>query len=152
MSVDILPTALPLEASQDFCKGILPYVKTICEDYAPNGKTGSSANDGLRQAIKRATIASSGVLAETHHWLQDLVNESRRANPSASNFQSQPTASPSSTSFPLRIDRKNILLLGSGMVAGPAVEEISRRSDVNLMIGKQIQSLRTLNTSPSYNS
>ena len=32
--------------------------------------------------------------------------------------------------------RKKVLLLGSGMVAGPTVEEICKRPDVDLVIGE----------------
>ncbi|KAI5116909.1 hypothetical protein M0805_000804 [Coniferiporia weirii] len=127
MSVDILPTALPLEASTSFSKGILPYVRGVARRYGKDNKLGSG-KDGeateLQDALERATIASAGKLRERHQWLEKSVNTSRQ-------LQSKDSSERRSLN---PLPKKKILLLGSGMVAGPAVDEICRRSDVALTI------------------
>ena len=130
MAVDILPTALPLEASESFSEGVFPYVKAICDGYS--GKR----SGGVHEAIERAVIARSGKLTEKHVWLQELVDNFRSSvaqTSAASNGPSTPLKPGGSMYVP---ERKKVLLLGSGMVAGPAVEEISRRTDVDLIIGE----------------
>ncbi|KAH8111628.1 Saccharopine dehydrogenase-domain-containing protein [Phellopilus nigrolimitatus] len=135
MAVDILPTALPLEASRSFSDKILPYVRS-----AAGGYDNCFGNSGLRtaniknateiqEALERATITSAGFLQKRHQWLQSSVDSFRVSSLHASQssaYKGTTLASP---------PKKKILLLGSGMVAGPTVEEICRRTDLELIIG-----------------
>lgn len=155
MSVDILPTALPLEASESFSKGILPYVRGVLRRYRGswNEAEKDSKSESKREewdvdeALARATIAEGGALKEKHEWLWDLVDAHRNsvpqisvaAQPQLGKVQSEnelvekkKTANNSLRPEP----SKTVLMLGSGMVAGPAVEEICRRKDVKLVLGK----------------
>ena len=74
-------------------------------------------NPEINETLKRATIVEEGVLQAPHEWLFDNVAQLR------SEIVARPT-------------QKKILLLGSGLVAGPAVEVFASRPDVHLVIGK----------------
>lgn len=116
MSVDILPSELPLDSSKYFSSMLLPYLETLIrmEQGKPLGE-----QDKVNAAIlERGTIVKKGKLAPKHEWLQehlDKLNVASNAN--------------------MPKPKKRILILGSGMVAGPTVDEISKRRDVELVIG-----------------
>ena len=90
--------------------------------------------------LERATITSGGVLADKHQWLQPNVDEFRKARQSevvAPDEILSKSAEPCETTT-TAVDntrKKRILMLGSGMVAAPAVDFIAQRSDVELIIG-----------------
>ncbi|KAJ7505433.1 Saccharopine dehydrogenase-domain-containing protein [Mycena galericulata] len=135
MAVDILPASIPFEASQHFSTALLPYLESLIASY----QTGQSAP--LGPALDKATIVAGGQLAEKHRWLQHSVDKFRAEGPVEPGIATPPTATIEVTSDDgvvigsmgvLR--KKKVLLLGSGMVAGPAVEEIARREDVQLLI------------------
>ncbi|KAL5501124.1 hypothetical protein ACEPAH_9511 [Sanghuangporus vaninii] len=140
MSVDILPTSLPLEASERFCRGVVPYVRSVASRYGEVRMSGIDTGEKvIDEAVERATIASSGRLRKQHEWLQGMVDEYRKSESSAakSDASSASTGHGSGARPPLR---KKILLLGSGMVAGPTVEEICRRKDVELIVASDQES------------
>jgi alpha-aminoadipic semialdehyde synthase len=94
--------------------------------------------------LERATIASGGVLADKHQWLQPSVDEFRKARKpeetapdaiwpeSAELCEAEITTTTTATGH---TRKKRILMFGSGMVAAPAVDFIAQRSDVELIIG-----------------
>ena len=132
MSVDILPTALPLEASRTFCDGVLPYVRNALGVESEDDK-----KKDVKEALERATIASGGKLRERHIWLKDMVDKYRKDEVRSKEGNNAMLASDQLSSRDVRpAQRKKVLLLGSGMVAGPTVEEICKRPDVELVIGK----------------
>lgn len=90
-------------------------------------KNAGKPDTDIERALERATIASGGSLREKHRWLQDSINKGRIQRVKESQASEHQFISPQK--------RKKVLLLGSGMVAGPAVAEISRRTDVDLVIG-----------------
>jgi alpha-aminoadipic semialdehyde synthase len=115
MAVDILPTALPIDASTHFSSVLLPYLESLIAGYQ-----GSDQGE-LKGALARATVAEEGKLIEKHAWLGGKVEAWRRSN----SGKAQTT-----------MKKRRVLMLGSGMVAGPAVAEICKRSDVELVVGK----------------
>lgn len=115
MAVDILPTALPIDASTHFSNVLVPYLESLVADY--NG----SDRGEPEGALNRATVAREGKLAEKHAWLGEKV-EAWRASGSR---KTQAT-----------VRKRRVLILGSGMVAGPAVSEICKRDDIELVVGK----------------
>ncbi|KAL5521969.1 hypothetical protein ACEPAF_1825 [Sanghuangporus sanghuang] len=140
MSVDILPTSLPLEASERFCRGVVPYVRSVASRYGEVRMSGTSAGEGVvDEAVERATIASYGRLRKQHEWLQGMVDEYRKSESSAAKSDAS-SASTGHGSGARPFWRKKILLLGSGMVAGPTVEEICRRKDVELIVASDQES------------
>ncbi|KAJ7095979.1 Saccharopine dehydrogenase-domain-containing protein [Mycena belliarum] len=132
MAVDILPASIPLDASEHFSTALFPYLQTLIEHYR-------TCDWGtLGPALQKATIAANGKLVDKHHWLQDSVHKFRvegpavLATPPASHVEIVSDDGVVIGSMGVR--KKKVLLLGSGMVAGPAVEEIARRDDVELLI------------------
>lgn len=135
MAVDILPASIPLDASEHFSNALFPYLENLIEHYQ-TGRAGV-----LDPALEKATIASGGRLAEKHRWLQDSIDKFRIEGPTTT-VAPLPTDSVEVTSPDEVVigsmgvlRKKKVLLLGSGMVAGPAVEEIARREDVQLLVG-----------------
>ncbi|THH32666.1 hypothetical protein EUX98_g1482, partial [Antrodiella citrinella] len=128
MSVDILPTALPLEASEHFSSVLTPYLKSLIRGYRTPGQPhlNGDADLGRAAALERATVASEGKLREPHKWLETPLSvwkdnvAAAKAEPSAVSESGGP--------------RKKVLMLGSGMVAGPAVDEICSWTDVELVV------------------
>jgi alpha-aminoadipic semialdehyde synthase len=72
--------------------------------------------------LRDATIADNGKLTQAHQGLNNLLPGSLSATKSVSRS----------------IEKKNVLLLGSGMVAAPLVEHLMSRPDVKIIVGKCI--------------
>ncbi|KAJ7043988.1 Saccharopine dehydrogenase-domain-containing protein [Mycena alexandri] len=131
MAVDILPASIPLDASEHFSTALAPYLDNLIEHYQTSG--------ALDLALDKATIAVGGRLAEKHRWLLDSVDKFRAEGPTPVAAGPAPVEVTVPDEVPVVISsmgvrKKKVLLLGSGMVAGPAVEEIARRQDVQLLI------------------
>ena len=136
MSVDILPASIPLDASKSFSSALEPYLKNLI-DYTIVPTTRGT----LPTNLERATIATRGVLADKHKWLQPSVDEFRKRRQEVQVKEAWSDVAeqfhkigPETTTTSL-IRKKRILMLGSGMVAAPAVDFIAQRSDVELIIG-----------------
>jgi alpha-aminoadipic semialdehyde synthase len=117
MSVDILPSELPRDSSKYFCAKLLPYLETLIR--MEQGKPLGELDKVNAATLERGTIVNKGRLAPKHEWLQDHLDKLNVGL---------------GASVPAH--KKRVLMLGSGMVAGPAVDEISKRKDVELVIGK----------------
>ncbi|EPQ53172.1 hypothetical protein GLOTRDRAFT_140080 [Gloeophyllum trabeum ATCC 11539] len=132
MAVDILPSSLPLDASRHFSQGIMSYLRTLIRGY--RGEGGVDAE--LERALDRATVTRGGELQGSNTWLKEPLGvwkDSLSATPSSSNMGSTagtPQLKPS--------PKKRVLLLGSGMVAGPVVEHIGKRGEVELVVASNI--------------
>jgi alpha-aminoadipic semialdehyde synthase len=138
MSVDILPSELPLDASRHFSNALMPYLRSLIRQEQDN--VSDSDKDRL-DALNRATIARHGSLTKAHEWLYTPLKAlSANAASTKSSGGSAAETSPASTKLPNGVKpKKKILLLGSGMVAKPAVDEFLKRSDVHLVVGKASQ-------------
>lgn len=119
MSVDILPSELPLDSSKYFSSKLLPYLETLIR--TEQGKPLSEQDEVNAAILERGTIVKKGKLAPKHEWLQEHLDKLNLA---------------SNVNIPN--PKKRILMLGSGMVAGPTVDEISKRKDVELVIGMSV--------------
>ncbi|PCH34748.1 hypothetical protein WOLCODRAFT_139556 [Wolfiporia cocos MD-104 SS10] len=145
MAVDILPTALPLEASQHFSQVLLPYLRMLIGEYGGGGAR-QSAHRGdaparellLKQALDRATVAQRGKLSEPLAWLEQPLGiwHSARDVPAAESESYNLSEDSVCERRETRAfkEKKRVLMLGSGMVAGPAIEEICKRGDVQLVV------------------
>jgi alpha-aminoadipic semialdehyde synthase len=77
----------------------------------------SSTSDLHARALRRATICAEGTLETKHEGLYALLAAKK--------------------------ERKRVVILGSGLVAGPAVRLIASRKDIDLIIGEsQLPALR----------
>lgn len=133
MSVDILPTALPLESSEHFSQVLLPYLKTLIQSYRIGNNAIVDPEEKKRaDALDRATVARDGALVGNHKWLEKPLGvwkDSVRAVSETSD------SSDSKSGPPGKHRKKKVLVLGSGMVAGPTVDEICRWGDAELVVG-----------------
>ena len=126
VAVDILPASLPRDASVHFSERLLRYVRSVVNDY----KGANDEDVEASNALKRATIASHGRLEKRHEWLAPKVEawratqESRRVDTSGIGGSGGYVA------------KKRVLVLGSGMVAGPAVDQLAGRPDIELIVGE----------------
>lgn len=90
----------------------------------------SPSKGEIAETIQRATIVNNGKLQSPHEWLLPSV-ERWRAQKSDSSVSSPGSVEPKELP-----KKKRVLLLGSGLVAGPAVEVFSARKDILLGIGQ----------------
>ncbi|KAG0708523.1 Saccharopine dehydrogenase-domain-containing protein [Suillus ampliporus] len=127
MSVDILPSSLPLDASQHFCGVLMPYLRALINEY--RGLPGSSEH---LEALNVATVARNGELQGKHRWLAAPVERCRATR------TSEITSKAGVAETSLR--KKRVLMLGSGMVAGPTVQEICKQSDVEIIVASNVRS------------
>lgn len=76
-SVEILPSAFPIDATELFSRGLLPYVRYLLED-PTLAKAGEGAGE-IREALQRATLVEGGKLTEKHEWLYGLLDKASSA-------------------------------------------------------------------------
>lgn len=142
MSVDILPASLPLAASNHFSSALLPYLESLIEGYAITTPDTSApapvrvGGDEYTRALDRATIAENGKLVGKYRWLQEAVDKFHAVNSGILPNSKKARKVEQLVGHTGILRKKRLLMLGSGMVAGPAVDVIAKRGDVQLMIGK----------------
>ncbi|KAG8708682.1 hypothetical protein FRC09_001090, partial [Ceratobasidium sp. 395] len=161
MTIEILPAELPKDASKHFAKALKPFLHALVRQ-KQSGGLGVEKDRKLLDALDRATITERGSLKPKHAWLMERVealqaqekvdktSARKETGGVSAGVESQaPDATatpvgavghstepkPSNTSSASNASRnKTILLLGSGMVARPAVEVFLGRKDVRLVI------------------
>lgn len=139
MSVDILPTALPLEASQHFSSALMPYLKVLIGKYRDEpGAPDTDDVESQRRALRRATVARDGILSAPHEWLEKPLSTwkaSQKVTSASQHSAGTQLSSSEISSTMVGIRKKNVLLLGSGLVSKPTIDELCKRTDVQLIIG-----------------
>lgn len=139
MSVDILPTQIPQDASSHFSKALMPYLRTLIRQY--QGALHSHEHERV-EALERATIAQQGELKSVHRWLTTPLREFRQKEKQATESAPLPLVTIAEDPIQDKVklsgtaSKRKVLMLGSGMVARPAVEELSKRTDVRLVVGE----------------
>ncbi|KAG8740070.1 hypothetical protein FRC10_004790 [Ceratobasidium sp. 414] len=161
MTIEILPAELPKDASKHFAKALEPFLHALVRQ---KGGKGREKDGRLLDALDRAMIVERGVLRPKHAWLMDRIEahfaqerkgesggkessvaagvESKALDATAAPSQvvggsaaSKPVGTPATSSVSQGPPgKKRILLLGSGMVARPAVEVFLGREDVQLVV------------------
>ncbi|KAG0307666.1 hypothetical protein BGZ98_010135 [Dissophora globulifera] len=126
MSVDILPSELPLESSQHFSDSLYPFVKELIRD------------NNEHPVLSGATIAEGGALKPAHHGLSKILKDTNAkenlAKIKAAALQGGASSSTKSTSFGTSTKPKKVLLCGSGFVAGPLVDYLLRDPQISITI------------------
>jgi alpha-aminoadipic semialdehyde synthase len=98
--------------------------------------SGNEKGDEIDETLERARIVNEGVITSEHSWLAPRVEGWRNTQAGSSRPTSPSTdAAGAVKTSVLREKRKRVLLLGSGLVAGPAVDVFVSRGDVELVIG-----------------
>lgn len=128
MAVDILPSSLPLDASTHFSDALFPYLMTLIEEYR-----GNRAEGVYNKALNTATVARAGELVGKHGWLKEPLTTWKESIISDDVHGSAPESL--CREVRLTTPKRKVLMLGSGMVAGPAVDEICKRADIELLVG-----------------
>lgn len=138
MAVDILPSSLPLDASNHFSKALFPYLMSLIREYQ-----GEQDKPAYHEALEKATVANGGKLVEKHAWLGEPLaawkagvgaTDGMTETSSATTLDSAILADKASKDIGALPDK--VLMLGSGMVAGPAVDELCKRSNLELIVGQ----------------
>ena len=93
----------------------MPYSTAVIQEYR-----GQAVEKEYSEALKTATVARGGQLQGTHTWLEIPLDEWRWSTPKLEGS----------------LRKKKVLMLGSRMVAGPAVQELGKRSDVELVVSQ----------------
>ncbi|CAO3635887.1 unnamed protein product [Cunninghamella echinulata] len=115
MGIDILPAEVPIESSQHFSNKLYPYMKELIHP-------GKSSKD-LSPTLSNAIIAEGGSLTKDHKGLESHLKK-HGGKQTKSNI--------------IHKDKKTVLLLGSGMVSGPLVNHLTKRSDVNMVVASNV--------------
>ncbi|QRV95699.1 hypothetical protein RhiJN_23717 [Ceratobasidium sp. AG-Ba] len=159
MTIEILPAELPKDASKHFAGALEPYLKALVVQ-----RGGKDVKEKYRErhqlaldALDRATIAEKGVLRPKHAWLMDRVEaywveqkqkggvkeqvggvkagvESQAPDATVTPSEILAPSSDSRSAASSGHGKKTVLLLGSGMVARPAVDVFLGRKDVRLVV------------------
>ncbi|KAG6895700.1 hypothetical protein C0992_013214 [Termitomyces sp. T32_za158] len=130
MAIDILPTTLPHDASTHFEGAAAPYLHGLIRGYTEGPLTpysGGGGGDAVQEALERATIARAGGLVGVYDVLRPAVDEFHARAPAVARDAAAPQHHGAAR-------KKRVLLLGSGMVARPAVEVVAARGDVQLVV------------------
>ncbi|KAF9085531.1 hypothetical protein BGX23_009581 [Mortierella sp. AD031] len=121
MSVDILPSELPMESSQHFSDSLYPFIKELIRD------------NHAHPVLAGATIAENGSLKPAHENLGKVLAET----------QAKENLAKLKASFGTSNKRKKVLLCGSGFVAGPLVDYLLRDPNVDITIASNSQTEAT---------
>ncbi|TFY82056.1 hypothetical protein EWM64_g1953 [Hericium alpestre] len=128
VAVDILPASLPKDASESFARKVLPYVRGLVGGYRGEGE------GDVAQALSRATVASGGKVREGFEWLGEKVRI-WRSTQGAVGSEKKPKSTEAVNANEARgVRLRKVLVLGSGMVAGPAVDELAERGDIEVIV------------------
>ncbi|KAF8603401.1 hypothetical protein BDV93DRAFT_442477 [Ceratobasidium sp. AG-I] len=140
MTVEILPAELPRDASKHFSRALGPYLGALVGMHAK----AKEKERMLMDTVERATIAKGGVLRPSHAWLMERVEAFWAGTKEEQKVPGGGLLTPTATPTPASVSasttatpgtpKKRILLLGSGMVAKPAVDVFLARNDVRLVV------------------
>ncbi|KAI0041595.1 hypothetical protein FA95DRAFT_1683107 [Auriscalpium vulgare] len=119
VAVDILPASLPRDASDAFSGKVVRYVRELVRGYSGGKEEGDTG-----EALSRASVARGGGVREGLEWLNEKVQAWRVGD--------SPVAGGGEGSAGSR--KRRVLVLGSGMVAGSAVDELAARGDCEVIV------------------
>eukprot|EP01135_Chromosphaera_perkinsii_P003351 Nk52_evm51s240 gene=Nk52_evmTU51s240 len=115
LSVDNLPAELALESSSHFSEKLAPYVKKVAfMDHTKELQFDDVSGEEKLETIKNAVIASHGQLMPNYQYIDQLKSIAA-------------------------CNRKNVLILGSGFVAGPIVDYLCRFEDTFVTVGSVLE-------------
>ena len=116
MSVDNLPAELASESSSYFGSKLLPYVEKVAAmNHSDLLNFEEEDNDRAVETVKNAVIASHGKLMPNFEYIEQIRERTSTG-------------------------KKNVLILGSGFVAGPIVDYLCRFDDTFVTVGSVLES------------
>ncbi|KIR40645.1 alpha-aminoadipic semialdehyde synthase [Cryptococcus deuterogattii 99/473] len=119
-AIDILPTELAADASTYFSSALYPYIQGLLFPSSQGDK------GDIADTLSRAAIIKDGILQPQHEWLGGKIEQWKTGGAAAPDSLKQERLR--------KGGKKKVLLLGSGLVAGPAVDVFAARPDVHLII------------------
>ncbi|SCZ94622.1 BZ3500_MvSof-1268-A1-R1_Chr12-3g04003 [Microbotryum saponariae] len=108
-AVEIYPAALPRDASEHFSESILPYVEALLEE--PKTSRVKNGNE-IVESLKRATLVEGGQLTPGHEHLYEALKGAQSVG----------------------VKRRKVVVLGSGLVAGPAIRTLASRKALDVVV------------------
>lgn len=75
-TVEILPSAFPLDATKQFSNALLPYIRQLLDD--PKFENARAADPETVDALHRATLVRDGELEGKHQWVMELMEKSSK--------------------------------------------------------------------------
>ncbi|XP_037068982.1 alpha-aminoadipic semialdehyde synthase, mitochondrial-like [Pollicipes pollicipes] len=120
-SIDNMPTQLPREATDFFGTLLFPYVYNIMQSNADR----PFEQQPFNPVVKNAVIASNGRLTPNFEYIDELRRGSRGSRHKACMAHAQA--------------EKKVLVLGSGYVAEPLVEYLSRDPKTHIHVASAVQ-------------
>ena len=75
-TVEILPSAFPLDATKQFSNALLPYIRQLLDD--PKFENARAADPETVDALHRATLVRDGELETKHRWVMELMEKSSK--------------------------------------------------------------------------
>ena len=134
MSVDILPSELPLDSSRHFSDKLLPYLRSLIR--SEQGRALTPEDTGNLETLQRGTISQDGKLQEPHSWLATRVGCSTNSSSSVPLLATHSQPSLTKAVGMSMSKKRRVLILGSGMVARPAIDHVATRKDIELIVGR----------------
>ncbi|KNZ48930.1 uncharacterized protein VP01_531g11 [Puccinia sorghi] len=121
ISIEILPSELAKDASEDFSAAILPYMTSLIESkLAENGVK----HPELLHELENGMICGEGKLMPQHQGLIPLL--------------SLQTATSVSNKIDVSGSSKKVVIFGSGLVAKPAIEILLQEPDIEVIIAAKV--------------
>lgn len=121
ISIEILPSELAKDASEDFSSAILPYMTSLIESkLAENGVQ----RPELLHELENGMICGDGKLMLQHQGLTPLL--------------SLQTATSAPNNIDVSGSSKKVVIFGSGLVAKPAIEILLQEPDVEVIIAAKV--------------
>ncbi|KAI8461948.1 Saccharopine dehydrogenase-domain-containing protein [Phakopsora pachyrhizi] len=130
ISIEILPSELPRDASIDFSAAILPYLADLIESKLSDSSTESNS---LIKSLENATICKDGKLAPKHQGLSNLLS-----NFFEKSTQKTQTVVNQVDKVSVGDSQKSVAIFGSGLVAKPAIQVLLSDPNVKLTIAAKL--------------
>ncbi|KAH9461185.1 hypothetical protein Pst134EA_017495 [Puccinia striiformis f. sp. tritici] len=127
ISIEILPSELPKDASEDFSSAIFPYITSLIQSKLSQNAVEVEQPELLHR-LKNGMICGDGKLMPQHEGLTSLLADSpgpERTKPASNKIQVSGEA-------------RKVVIFGSGLVAKPAIETLLQEPNVEVIIAAKV--------------
>ncbi|PLW49610.1 hypothetical protein PCASD_02283 [Puccinia coronata f. sp. avenae] len=129
ISIEILPSELAKDASEEFSGAIVPYVTALIQSQLEPEKITSPE---LLQRLENGTICARGSLMPQHQGLApSLLLGSPPTSPGTASLSS-------CTQIELSPSPQKVVIFGSGLVAKPAIETLLQPPHIHVVIAAKV--------------
>ncbi|WAR59798.1 hypothetical protein PtB15_11B439 [Puccinia triticina] len=139
ISIEILPSELPKDASESFSSAIFPYITSLIQSKLPQNDV---ENPEILQRLKNGMICGDGILMPQHEGLAPLLASSLSPAP----------ATPVTNKMDVSGGSQKVVIFGSGLVAKPAIETLLQEANIEVTIAaKDLEEAESLSQRVSKN-